>query len=195
MRISSVNFVGNDNVKALVDINAREFLVMAVLAIIMTKFMSIRDVYESIEWPVIVLLGGMIPVGQALADTGATSLIAGVILQYASLLTPEMLLAALIVVTMLLSDVINNAVTAVVMAPIGVALAQGLGVNIDAFLMAVAIGSSCTFLTPIGHQSNTLVMAPGGYKFGDYWRMGLPLDVLIVGAAVPLILHFWPLYS
>jgi di/tricarboxylate transporter len=93
---------------------------------------------------------------------------------------------------MLLSDVMNNAATAVVMAPIGISIAQGLGVNADPFLMAVAVGASSTYLTPIGHQSNLLVMGPGGYHFSDYWRMGLPLDILIVAVAVPLIVIVWP---
>ncbi len=98
-----------------------------------------------------------------------------------------------LVVTMTLSDVVNNAATAVVMAPISVGIANSLGVAIDPFLMAVAVGASCAFLTPIGHQSNTLVMGPGGYRFGDYWRMGLPLEVLIVAVAVPMILFVWPM--
>jgi di/tricarboxylate transporter len=97
------------------------------------------------------------------------------------------------VVTMTLSDVINNAATAVVMAPIGVAIAQGLGANPDTYLMGVAIASSCAFLTPIGHQNNTLIMGPGGYHFGDYWRLGLPLEVIVMAIAVPLLLVVWPL--
>jgi di/tricarboxylate transporter len=94
---------------------------------------------------------------------------------------------------MFLSDILNNAATVVLMAPIGISVAQGLDVSIDPFLMAVAVGGSCAFLTPIGHQSNTLVMGPGGYKFTDYWRMGLPLEILIVLIGVPAILTFWPL--
>ncbi|MCH8155920.1 MAG: anion permease, partial [Proteobacteria bacterium] len=103
------------------------------------------------------------------------------------------ILALVMVVTMLLSDVMNNAATAVIMAPIGLGIAHGLGVSLDPFLMAVAVGASSTYLTPIGHQSNLLVMGPGGYRFGDYWRMGLPLDLIIVAVAVPLILWVWPL--
>jgi len=94
---------------------------------------------------------------------------------------------------MTLSDLMNNAATAIVMAPISVAIATQLGLNADPFLMAVAIGASCAFLTPIGHQNNVLVMGPGGYKFGDYWRMGLPLEIILVAVSIPLIMHFWPL--
>ncbi|MGB1546963.1 MAG: SLC13 family permease [Alphaproteobacteria bacterium] len=165
----------------------------AVLIMVACDLLSLRELYESIEWPIIILLGAMIPVGEALRHTGADGLIGGGIVGLAEFLSPEMILVLLLVVTMLLTDVINNAATALLMAPIAVSVALGLGVNTDPFLMAVAVGSSSTFLTPIGHQSNTLVMGPGGYKFGDYWRMGLPLDVLIIAVSVPLILYFWPL--
>ena len=144
-------------------------------------------------WSVIILLGAMIPVGVALDSTGGTMLIAEPIVQLSDTLPIWALLALLMILTMLLSDVINNAATAVLMAPIGMTIAQGVGVSIDPFLMAVAVGASSTFLTPIGHQSNLLVMGPGGYRFGDYWRLGLPLDILIVAVAVPLILLVWPL--
>jgi di/tricarboxylate transporter len=97
------------------------------------------------------------------------------------------------VITMSLSDIINNAATALIMGPISVGIAISMGVNMDPFLMAVAIGASCAFLTPIGHQCNTLILGPGGYRFSDYWRMGLPLEAIIVTAGTPLILHFWPL--
>ena len=135
----------------------------------------------------------MIPVGNALELTGGTALIAGGILRLTEGFGPLWVLILLMVGTMLISDVINNNATAVLMAPIAIDLASRLGVNLDSFLMAVAIGASCTFLTPIGHQSNTLVMAPGGYRFSDYWRMGLPLDVIIVSVAVSMILIVWPL--
>jgi di/tricarboxylate transporter len=132
-------------------------------------------------------------VGQALEDTGTTGLIAGLLVELASGLPNWGILALLVMVSMGLSDVINNAATAVIMAPIAAAVAMDLVLPVDPFLMAVAVGSSCTFLTPIGHQSNTLVMGPGGYAFGDYWRMGLPLGALVVATTVPLILTFWPL--
>ena len=135
----------------------------------------------------------MIPVGNALELTGGTAIIANGILRLTEGFGPLWVLILLMVGTMLVSDVINNNATAVLMAPIAIDLASRLGVNLDSFLMAVAIGASCTFLTPIGHQSNTLVMAPGGYRFSDYWRMGLPLDVIIVSVAVSMILIVWPL--
>ncbi len=165
----------------------------AVAALVLLREISVQDLYEGVDWSVIILLGAMIPVGVALDSTGGTMLIAEPIVQLSDTLPIWALLALLMILTMLLSDVINNAATAVLMGPIGMTIAQGLGVSIDPFLMAVAVGASSTFLTPIGHQSNLLVMGPGGYRFGDYWRLGLPLDVLIVGVAVPLILLVWPL--
>lgn len=166
--------------------------VAAAVALVILQQVSLRELYESIDWSVIVLLGAMIPVGSALESTGGTMVIAGPILTLAHEVPLWAVLALLMIVTMLISDVMNNAATAVLMAPIGIAIGQGLDVSIDPFLMAVAVGASSTYLTPIGHQSNLLVMGPGGYKFGDYWRMGLPLDILIVSVAVPLILMVWP---
>ncbi len=165
----------------------------AVVALILLNRITAREAYETIEWPVIVLLGAMIPLGDALQATGGTLLIADSIVGLAGSIPIWAVLGIVLVVTMTLSDLMNNAATAIVMAPISVAIASQLGVNPDAFLMAVAIGASCAFLTPIGHQNNVLVMGPGGYKFGDYWRMGLPLEIIIVAVSLPLILHFWPL--
>jgi di/tricarboxylate transporter len=156
-------------------------------------YVSVRDIYDSIDWPVIVLLAAMLPVGNALQATGGTELLVDAVLSGAGNVSAPLVLAVVIIVTMTLSDVINNAATAVVMAPISVTLAAQLGVAADPFLMAVAIGASCAFLTPIGHQCNTLVLGPGGYRFGDYWKMGLPLEIIIVVISVPLILRFWPL--
>ncbi len=141
----------------------------------------------------IVLLGAMLPLGGALESTGTSGLIAQTIVRFAEGASPVLVLVALLVVTMTLSDLLNNAATVVVMAPIALQIALDLGVDPDAFLMAVAVGGSCAFLTPIGHQNNTLVMGPGGYAFGDYWRMGLPLEILIVLVATPMILLVWPL--
>jgi di/tricarboxylate transporter len=166
---------------------------IAIMVFLLMKVISVREIYDEIDWPVIVLLGAMIPVGRALESTGTTTLLANAILDWAGGLPAALLVAMILVITMFLSDIINNAATALVMAPIGVAIANTLGVNADAFLMAVAVGASCAFLTPIGHQSNTLVMGPGGYQFGDYWRMGLPLEIIIVALAVPLLLVVWPL--
>lgn len=165
----------------------------AVVALILLNRVTPREAYETIDWSVIILLGAMIPLGGALQATGGTQLIAGGIVGLAGAVPTFLVLTVLLIVTMTLSDLMNNAATAIVMAPIGVAIAQHLGVNSDPFLMATAIGASCAFLTPIGHQNNVLVMGPGGYRFGDYWRMGLPLEALIVIVSVPLILLFWPL--
>lgn len=166
---------------------------IAIGIFILMNVISVREIYDEVDWPVIVLLGAMIPVGRALESTGTTGWMATAILNVTEGLPAAALLAMILVVTMFLSDVINNAATALVMAPIGVAIATTLGVSSDAFLMAVAVGASCAFLTPIGHQSNTLVMGPGGYHFGDYWRMGLPLEIMIIAIAVPLLLIVWPL--
>ncbi len=166
---------------------------LGVVALVLFNLLPLREVYGAIDGPVIVLLAAMIPVGQALENTSATGLLAGLLVDIAGDLPRWAILAVLLISAMALSDVINNAATAVVMAPIAASVATALGAPVDPFLMAVAVGSSCTFLTPIGHQSNTLVMGPGGYAFGDYWRMGLPLDALVVVTAIPLILLFWPL--
>jgi di/tricarboxylate transporter len=160
---------------------------------LLSNIVPIRDVYTSIEWPVIVLLGSMIPIGGALQSTGGTALIAGGIVDISAGFSPVVVLTLLVVVTMTLSDVMNNTATAVIAAPIAVEIAGRLGVNPDPFLMGVAVAASCAFLTPIGHKNNTLIMGPGGYRFGDYWRMGLPLEILIVIVSVPAIITFWPM--
>jgi di/tricarboxylate transporter len=164
-----------------------------VVVLILLRTITPREAYESVDWSVIILLGSMIPLGNALQLTGGTELIAQGISGIASTMPTFVIITLLLVVTMTLSDLMNNAATAIVMAPIGSAIAQQLEVNVDPFLMAIAIGASCAFLTPIGHQNNVLVMGPGGYKFGDYWRMGLPLEILVVIVSVPLILLVWPL--
>ena len=168
-------------------------LVGAALAMILVGLVPVREMYDHIDWPVIVLLGAMIPVGQALEISGTTEVIASGFVAMSVGLPPVALLTIILVVTMTLSDVINNAATAVVMAPIALTTAQQLGVNPDTFLMAVAIGASSAFLTPIGHQNNALILGPGGYRFGDYWRLGLPLEILIVLVAIPTLVVVWPL--
>ena len=168
-------------------------LTLAALAMLLFDVISPREAYRNIDWSVIVLMGALMPVGAALEATGTTVLIADAILFVAGNAAPVVALGLILVVTMTLSDVINNAATAVVMAPISLGVASSLGVNPDAFLMAVAIGASCAFLTPIGHQNNALIMGPGGYRFGDYWRMGLPLELVIVAVSLPMILLVWPL--
>ena len=168
-------------------------LVAAAVVMLFAGIIKTGEIYHSIDMPVIVLLAAMLPLGIALESSGGSALIAQLLLVLATDLPPLAVIAMLIAATMLLSNVINNAATAILTAPIAIKLAQGLGLSADPFLMAVAIGASCAFLTPIGHQSNALVMAPGGYKFGDYWRMGLPLSILVIATAAPAIAWIWPL--
>ena len=165
----------------------------AVVGMILFRIVSLNDAYGSVDWSIVVLLGSLIPVGGALETSGVTKLFAEAIVVWTSGLAPWMILTIILVVTMTVSDVLNNTATTVVMAPIAVSVARSLEVSIDPFLMAVAVGASCAFLTPIGHKNNVLVMGPGGYHFGDYWRMGLPLEILVTLVAVPAILIFWPL--
>lgn len=160
---------------------------------VLSKILPLREVYESIEWPVIVLLGSLIPIGAAFEQAGGTALIAGSIVGVAEGAPAWFVLGLLLVVTMTLSDVLNNTATTIIAAPVAVDIARLLDANPDPFLMAVAIGASCAFLTPIGHKNNTLIMGPGGYAFGDYWRMGLPLEVVVTAIAIPAILIVWPL--
>lgn len=166
---------------------------LVVVGYVLTRIMPLEELYDHIEWPVVVLLGSMIPLGAALESSGGTDLIAGALVNLTEGMPAWAILTVLMVVTMTLSDVLNNTATAIVAAPIGITMAQQLGVNPDPFLMAVAIAASSAFLTPIGHKNNTLVLGPGGYHFGDYWRMGLPLEILVVTVSIPLILIFWPL--
>ncbi len=166
---------------------------IAVVLMVLTGIIPVRHLYQSVEWSVIVLLGSMIPIGVALEGSGGTELIASGVVNAASGLPPAAVLVILMVITMTLSDVMNNVATAVIAAPIAVNIANTLGVNPDPFLMSVAVAASCAFLTPIGHKNNTLIMGPGGYRFSDYWRMGLPLEILVVAIGVPMILWVWPL--
>ena len=166
---------------------------LGVLASMALRTVPLRAVYESIDWPVIVLLGALIPVAGAMESTGSANLIARALLEGVARGDAIVGLSLVLVVTMFLSDLMNNAATAAVMCPIGIGTATALGANADAFLMAVAIGASCAFLTPIGHQNNTLILGPGGLRFGDYWRLGLPLELLVAAVSIPLILLVWPL--
>jgi di/tricarboxylate transporter len=168
-------------------------LAVAALGMVALNIVGPREIYESIDWPIVVLLGAMIPIGAAFQDTGTAGLIARYLVSLVSGFGPAVVLGLVLVLTMTLSDVINNAATAVVMGPVALSVASKLEVAADPFLMAVAVGASCAFLTPIGHQNNMLVMGPGGYHFGDYWRLGLPLEILIVAVALPMILIVWPL--
>jgi di/tricarboxylate transporter len=158
-----------------------------------TRVVPPRKVYEAVDWPVIVLLGALIPVAGAMATTGTADLIANLILSHLSAGSVVLALALILILTMTLSDFMNNAATAAVMCPIAISAAGTLGVNADPFLMAVAVGASCAFLTPIGHQNNTLILGPSGFRFGDYWRLGLPLELIVVAVGIPMILLVWPL--
>lgn len=166
------------------------FLATAFLMVV-TKLVSLKQVYSSIDWPIILLIGAMIPVGEALETSGGSQLIANMLLSFSQNVSPGWMLV-IIMVFMSVSDVVNNAAAAVLIAPIAINIAQGMGVSPDPFLMAIVLGGSSAFMTPIGHQSNTLVMGPGGYKFNDYWRMGIFLEIINIAVGVPLILLFWP---
>lgn len=166
---------------------------LGVLLLLLFNVIALRQIYNAVDWSVIVLLAALIPVAQALESTQAAAQIANLLLEYGAQGNAILALALVMVTTMLLSDLMNNAATATVMSPVALGTAQQLGVNPDTFLMAIVIGASCAFLTPIGHQNNTLILGPGGFRFNDYWRMGLPLDLLIVALTLPLVLYFWPL--
>lgn len=156
------------------------------------RFVKLRELYQSIDWPIVVFLGAIIPVAEALQPTGTADLISSALLSYSSDMTPAMIVGAVLITTMLLANLVNK-VSAVLMAPIAITLAENLGVSADPLLIAVAIGATCAFLTPLGHQCNILVMGPGGYDFTDYWKLGLPLSIIVVLVAVPAILWAWPL--
>ncbi len=160
---------------------------------VLAGILPLAEIYDHVSWPVVVLLGSMIPLGAALESSGGTELIAGWLIDLTDGMPAWAILTILMIVTMSLSDVLNNTATTIVAAPIGIEMARALGVSPDPFLMAVAIAASCAFLTPIGHKNNTLILGPGGYRFADYWRMGLPLEILVVAVSIPAILLFWPL--
>lgn len=166
---------------------------LGVLASMVLRTVPPREVYAAVDWPVIVLLAALIPVAGAMETTGTAGLIARFLFDTVARGHPILGLALVLVVTMTLSDLMNNAATAAVMCPIAIGAADTLGVSADPFLMAVAIGASCAFLTPIGHQNNTLILGPGGFRFGDYWRLGLPLEVVVFALAMPMLLLVWPL--
>ncbi len=166
---------------------------LVVVAYVLARIVPLSELYTHIEWPVVVLLGSMIPLGAALEVSGGTELIAGWLLTLTEGLPAWAVLTVLMLVTMTLSDILNNTATTIVAAPVGIQMALTLDVSPDPFLMAVAVAASSAFLTPIGHKNNTLILGPGGYKFGDYWRMGLPLEVIVVAVSIPAILVFWPL--
>ena len=164
------------------------------LAMVLLRVLPLRELYDSIEWPIIVLLGALIPVGAALETSGAANLIADGIVALAGALPEHGMLALVMIATMAVTPALNNAATVLIMGPIAHAIAQQIGVNSGAFIMAVAIGASCDFLTPFGHQNNTLIMGPGGYRFGDFWRMGLPLDAIVVSVGVLVLPMVFPFH-
>jgi di/tricarboxylate transporter len=166
---------------------------LVVVVYVLTRIVPPNELYDEINWPVVVLLGSMIPLGAALETSGGTQLIADALVSSTAGLPAWAVLTVLMIVTMSLSDVLNNTATTIVAAPVGIQMAVALDVSPDPFLMAVAVAASSAYLTPIGHKNNTLVMSAGGYGFGDYWRMGLPLEVIVVVVSIPAILVFWPL--
>ncbi|NZA28248.1 SLC13 family permease [Luteimonas sp. SJ-92] len=166
---------------------------LGVLASMVLRTVPPREVYSAIDWPVVVLLAALIPVAGAMESTGTAGLIARFLFDTVAQGHAVVGLALILVVTMTLSDLMNNAATAAVMCPIALGAAGALGVSADPFLMAVAVGASCAFLTPIGHQNNTLILGPGGFRFGDYWRLGLPVQLLVIAVSIPMLLLVWPL--
>jgi di/tricarboxylate transporter len=166
--------------------------VLGAAAMVALGFMPAREVYTTIEWPVIVLLAALIPVAGALESTGAAQLAADGLVAVAGSLSPHVILALVLVATMAITPILNNAATVLLMGPIAHGIAQNIGVDSAAFLMAVAIGASCDFLTPFGHQNNTLILGPGGYRFADFWKLGLPIDAIILAVAVPLLPIVFP---
>ncbi|MBN2489364.1 MAG: SLC13 family permease [Planctomycetes bacterium] len=164
-----------------------------VLVLMALRVVPVGRVYGAVDWPVIVMLAALIPVAGTMATTGVADVLARLVLDSIGPGRPVLVLVAILVITMTLSDFMNNAATAAVMCPIAISAATQVGASADPFLMAVAIGSSCAFLTPIGHQNNTLILGPGGFRFGDYWRLGLGMELLVVAVGVPMLLLVWPL--
>jgi di/tricarboxylate transporter len=164
----------------------------AAVILLLVGSLTLREAYETVDWPILIMLGALIPVSDSLRTTGGTDLIAGLLSTAASHLPAIGALALIMLAAMAVTPFLNNAATVLVMAPIAATFAKSLGYSADPFLMAIAVGAACDFLTPVGHQCNTLVMGPGGYRFGDYWKLGLPLSIMVLLAGVPLIALFWP---
>ncbi len=165
----------------------------AAVVLLAIRALSMREAYETVEWSVLVLLGALIPVSEAIRTTGGTDLLAGWLAAGLEGMPPLGAIALMMATAMAVTPFLNNAATVLMLAPIAAGLAERLSLSPDAFLMAVAIGAACDFLTPIGHQCNTLVMGPGGYRFGDYARVGLPLTLVVLAVGVPMIALVWPL--
>jgi di/tricarboxylate transporter len=166
----------------------------AAVALVLFNLVTLKEAYTAIEWPILILIGALIPIGEAMQQNGAATLVATSLAGSLAHMPPYVILAALFAATMLVTPILHHAAAVLVMGPIAASLAQQLGFRIDPFLMAVAFGAGSDFLSPIGHQSNTLVMGLGGYRFGDYWKLGLPLSVMVVVLGVPLIMLFWPVH-
>jgi di/tricarboxylate transporter len=164
----------------------------AAVAMVFSRSIPLREVYSQLDAPILIMLACLIPVSETLQSTGGTDIIAGWLSAIASTMPGWGALALIMIAAMAVTPFLNNAATVLVMAPIAASFATGLGYAPEAFLLAVAIGAGCDFLTPIGHQCNTLVMGPGGYKFSDYWRLGAPLSFLVVIVAVPMLMLVWP---
>lgn len=162
------------------------------VALVILKVLTPREFYNAIEWPSIIMLGSLLPLGSALQSSGGSATIANGLMKASTVLSPTLMVALLMIMTMTLTNLISNTASAVLMAPIAFALAEFMGVSPDPLLMSVSVASSSAFLTPIGHQSNMLVMGPGGYRFTDYWYLGLPLSILVVVIGTPLIQYVWP---
>ena len=166
----------------------------AAAALALLGIVTLREAYDAVEWPILILIGALIPIGEAVQQNGTAKLIATALAGDLAHMPSYAVLAVLMAATMLVTPILHHAAAVLVMGPIAASLAQQLGFRIDPFLMAVAFGAGSDFLSPIGHQSNTLVMGLGGYRFGDYWKLGLPLSVMVVALGVPLILLFWPVH-
>jgi len=173
---------------------AQVAFVGAAVALVLFGLVTLKEAYAAVEWPILILIGALIPLGEAVQHNGTAQLIATGLAGGLAHLPSYAILAALLAVTMLITPILHHAAAVLVMGPIAASLAQQLGYRIDPFLMAVAFGAGSDFLSPIGHQSNTLVMGLGGYRFGDYWKLGLPLSLMVVVLGVPLIMLVWPLH-
>lgn len=168
------------------------FAAVAILLVVF-KYLTAREFYEAIEWPTALLLATLLPLGTAFQESGASNTIASILMNLSNILSPAWMMVILMIIAMAMTNTISNYATAVLMSPIAVSLATSMGISPDPYLMAVCIACSSAFMTPVGHQSNLLVMGPGGYKFTDYWRLGLPLSILIIAIGTPMILLLWPI--
>ena len=166
---------------------------VAAITLVLSKIITPREFYDAIEWPSIIMLGSLIPLGIALSQSGGADTIASFLFRVSGFIPPGFMVALMMVLTLGLANLISTSATAVLMGPIAISLSQVLGVSPDPYLMGVGIAASAAFLTPIGHQTNMLVMGPAGYKFTDYWKLGLPLSIILIVVATPLILFIWPL--